>query len=162
MRLLKISILNKTYTNIKCNMPDPYPYNNAFSCQFTKGDITYDDVVKMREMYRDGVYWKDAFKDFKHLYTNEMSFWQTYNGRSFKLIMPEVFTEENKHKHTLLRACPGDKNGRAKLTKEEVIQMRQWFESKEKTRKEIQEYFSDKVTSSMINRILRYDAWKNV
>ena len=38
--------------------------------------------------------------------------------------MPEVFTEENKKKHSHLRAC-GSKNSHAKVTEEDVIQMRE-------------------------------------
>ena len=52
--------------------------------------------------------------------------------------MPEVFTDENRHFQSSIMHS-GENNGRAKLTKEEVIQMRYDFEHGIKTRKEIQQ-----------------------
>ena len=153
--------LNKTYTDIKPSV-DPYPDNLKFSCQFTSGGkLTYSEVVELRKQYQQGVYWREAYKKYQDLYPNERSFWSIYNGLRYQLVMPEVFTEENKKKHSHLRAC-GSKNSHAKVTEEDVIQMRKWFESKAKTRKEIQELYKDKISAASVNNILRYKTWTNI
>ena len=74
--------------------------------------------------------------------------------------MPEVFTKENKHFQSAI-SHSGEQNGRSKLTKEDVIQIRKWFESGEKTRKEIQQLFPQ-VGPAAINAVLRYATWTNI
>lgn len=113
---------NLTYTNIIPTV-DCYPKNLEFSCQFTSSKIDYGDVVKLRNQYKDGVYWKEAYKDYKDIYPNQWVFWNIYYGNSFKLVMPEVFTEENRKKHSSLGRS-GDKNGRSKLKEEDVLKIR--------------------------------------
>lgn len=113
---------NKVYTNLKTDTPE-YPYNREFSSQFSYSGLEYDEVIAIRKRYANGEYWRDVYKDYKHIYQNEWSFWNVYNGRSYKLVMPEVFTEENKHKHSG-RAKSGSLNGRSKLTEEQVIEIR--------------------------------------
>ena len=41
----------------------------------------------------NGEYWKNVYKDYSNKFTNEMSFWRMYTGLSYKLVMPEIFTE---------------------------------------------------------------------
>lgn len=113
---------NLTYTNIIPTV-DCYPKNLEFSCQFTSSKIDYGDVVKLRNQYKDGIHWKEAYKDYKDIYPNQWVFWNIYYGNSFKLVMPEVFTEENRKKHSSLGRS-GDKNGRSKLKEEDVLKIR--------------------------------------
>lgn len=49
-----------------------------------------------------------------------------YVGNRYKLVMPEVFTKENKHKHSS-RSKSGSLNGRAKLTEKDVITIRKLY-----------------------------------
>lgn len=150
--------LDKTYKNIKPTS-DIYPYNREFSCQFINGKLTYSEVKELREKYNNKVFWKDAYTDYyKELYPDELTFWNIYMGNRYKLVMPEVFTKENKH-FQASKSHSGDANGRAKLTRKDVDNMRRLFESKEKTRKEIQEMYSN-VSTSTINSILSYKTWK--
>lgn len=154
--------LDKTYKNIPPTV-DCYPKNFEFSCQFNNSKLDYGEVVELREAYDKGIYWKDIYEQrYKEKYQDPWTFWNIYCGNMYKLVKPEVFTEENKQKHTQFRICSGEKNGRAKLKKEEVIQMRKDFESKKKTRKEIQDQYKDRVSSTSINNILRYATWKNI
>ena len=113
---------NLTYTNIIPTV-DCYPKNLEFSCQFTSSKIDYGDVVKLRNQYKDGIHWKEAYKDYKDIYPNQWVFWGIYYGNSFKLVMPEVFIEENRKKHSSLGHL-GDKNGRSKLKEEDVLKIR--------------------------------------
>lgn len=151
---------DKTYKEIK-PASERYPYNNEFSNQFTsQNKLSYEEVVELRKKYAQNIPWKIAYEDYKDLYPNEMSFWNIYVGNRYKLVMPEVFTKENKHFQSSISRS-GEQNGRAKLTKEDVLNIRKWFESKEKTRKEIQQLFPQ-VTSSSINNIINYKTWKNI
>ena len=105
------------------------------------------------------MFWRDAYTDYyKELYPDEMTFWNIYVGNRYKLVMPEVFTEENKH-YQASKSHSGVDNGRAKLTWDDVNNIRKLFETKEKTRKEIQQMYSQ-VSTTTINNILRYATWK--
>ena len=150
---------NKTYTNIEptCEI---YPYNFEFSNQFNGGKLTYSEVVELRKMYANHIFWRDAYTDYyKELYPNEMSFWNIYVGNRYKLVMPEVFTKENKH-YQASKSHSGSDNGHSKLTWNDVNYIRKQFEDKQKTRKELQQEYSNKVSSSAINNILAYRTWK--
>lgn len=150
--------LDQTYTNIKPTS-EIYPFNLEFSCQFNRGKLTYSEVVELRQQYNNKVFWRDAYTDYyKELYPDEMTFWNIYVGNRYKLVMPEVFTEENKH-YQASKSHSGADNGRAKLSWDDVNNMRRLFETKEKTRKEIQQMYSQ-VSTTSINNILRYATWK--
>lgn len=145
-----------TYKNIKPTVEE-YPYNFEFGCQFAGGNLTYNDVVEIRKMYSNGVYWKIAFEKYKDLFENEWSFWNMYYGNTYKLVMPEVFTKENRFKHSSL-ANQGINNGRAKMTEEDVLKMRKMWNQRI-SRKEIQQFFSQ-YTRESINCVLRGETWK--
>ena len=149
--------LNKTYKNIEPTV-EPYPFNFEFSCQFNKGKLTYSEVVELRQQYNNKVFWKEAYTDYYKSLYDEMTFWNIYNGNRYKLVMPEVFTEENKRFQSS-RSRAGEQNGRAKLTQTDVDLIRKLFESKEKTRKEIQLMYPQ-VTAHTINDIIAYRTWK--
>lgn len=38
-----------------------YPYNMEFSLQFVSSKLDYGDIVKLREAYSKGVYWRDIY-----------------------------------------------------------------------------------------------------
>lgn len=114
---------HKTYLNLTTTV-EVYPYNLEFSSQFNSPGLEYDEVVLLRQRYANGEYWREVYKDFQNIYLNEWSFWRVYNGETYKLVMPEVFTPENKHLHAS-RAHSGSNNGRAKLTEADVIKIRQ-------------------------------------
>lgn len=153
---------HKTYLNIIPTV-ECYPYNLEFSSQFTsKAKLNYQQVINLRQQYAKGVYWRDAYtSEYQQIYPNEMAFWNVYNGNRYKLVMPEIFTEENKKRHTKLINHSGEANGRSKLTENDVIKMRHEFETKQKTRKQIQDEYSF-VSSATINQVLRYATWKNI
>jgi group I intron endonuclease len=150
--------LNKTYTNIEPTS-EMYPFNLEFSSQFNSGKLTYSEVVELREQYNNQIFWRDAYTEkYQKIYPDEMAFWNVYVGNKYKLVMPEVFTKENKH-FQASKSHSGASNGRAKLTQQDVDLMRELFETKQKTRKEIQQMYSQ-VSTSSINNILRYATWK--
>lgn len=147
-----------TYTNLTTTTPE-YPYNREFSCQFTSGPLEYDDVVDLRERYAQGEYWRNVYKDYSWAYSDEWTFWNVYYGNRYKLVMPEVFTKENRHKHSGMSKS-GSLNGRAKLTEEDVIKIRQrWKEGA--TRKELYNAYPQ-VSQVSVRDIINGKTWKHL
>lgn len=117
------SIYNgKKFSHLTTDTPI-YPYNLEFSLQFVSSKLDYGEVVELRKAYSNGIYWRDEYEKYKDIYPNEWSFWAVYNGNRFPLVMPEVFTKENKSKHHSITKI-GSKNGRAKLTEDDVKDIR--------------------------------------
>lgn len=149
---------HQTYTNLTTTT-DEYPYNLEFSSQFNSSGLEYDEVISIRQRYANGEYWREVYKDYQYIYSNEWSFWRMYNGETFKLVMPEVFTSENKHLHAG-RAHSGSGNGRSKLTETDVIQIRQL--NKEGFNNQ---YIYDKfpqVSTATIRNIINGKTWKHL
>lgn len=154
--------LNKTYQDILPTV-EPYPYNLEFSCQFCNSKLNYTDIVNIRTAYANGEYWRDIYKQYDDIILNEWSFWSIYNGKRYSLVMPEVFTSENQQKHhnIIKSKHSGEKNGRAKLTKEDVIKIRKLKEQQHFTNSEIYKLYPQ-VSSVSIRNILNYKTWQNL
>ena len=149
---------HQTYKNLNTNK-EIYPYNREFACQFTSGPLEYDDVVRLRIRYNNGEYWRDVFEDYKWAYKDEYTFWNVYYGNRYKLVMPEVFTKENRHHHSSL-SKQGHLNGRAKLTPEDVIKIRKlWKEGI--TRQQLYDMYPQ-VNPSTIRGVINNKTWKNL
>lgn len=147
---------NRTYCNVEPTV-DIYPYNAAFSNQFTSNLLEYDEVVELREQFNKGIYWKEAYKKYKNFYTNIYSFWNVYFGKAYPLVMPEVFTKENKYKQSSF-SNRGINNGRAKLKEEDVIDIRDMF-SKGFNREEILKKYPN-CKRPALNYILSGKTWQ--
>lgn len=114
---------HQTYKNL-ISHSEEYPYNFEFSNQFSSGNkLDYDEVCSIRKRYNNGEYWLDVYEDYKDIYPDKWSFWNIYYGNRYKLVMPEVFTEENRKKHSGL-GKKGERNGRSKLTEQDVLKIR--------------------------------------
>ena len=149
---------HQTYAKLTTTTSE-YPYNREFACQFTSGPLEYDDVVNLRERYARGEYWRDVFEDYKWAYGDDWTFWNVYYGNRYKLVMPEVFTEENRKKHSGLSKS-GTKNGRSKLTEEDVLFIRKkWKDGA--TRKELYEAYPQ-VSQVSIRDIINGKTWKHL
>ena len=149
---------HQTYTNLTTTVNE-YPYNFEFGNQFTNNPLEYDEIVSLRERYANGEYWRDVYKDYEWAYKNEWSFYNVYTGRSYKLIMPEVFTEENKKKHHG-KTKQGAKNPKAKLTEEQVIKIRQLHKDGV-SNSELYKAFPQ-VSSTSIRDIINGKTWKHL
>lgn len=88
-----------------------------------------------------------------------MSFWRMYSGLTYKLVMPEVFTEENKKIHSSL-GNSGANNSHAKLTANEVRQIRE-FHANGMTNKELYALYPQ-VTTTTIRDIINFKTWKKL
>lgn len=112
---------HQTYKNLTPSVEE-YPNNIQYSAQFAGGKLEYDEIVDIRTRYNNGEHWKNVYQDYSDKYA-EASFWRLYTGLTYKLVMPEVFTEENKNKHS--KKSVGIKNPRSVLTEEQVLDIRQ-------------------------------------
>lgn len=74
--------------------------------------------------------------------------------------MPEVFTKENKKYHASL-SKQGDRNGRSKLTIEDIKKIRYLYNIEHKTRKELYTLYPQ-VTTTSIRDIINNKTWKNI
>ena len=148
---------HQTYKNLIPKVQE-YPYNSQFSAQFAGGKLEYDEIVELRTQYNNGVFWKDAYEKYKERYT-PISFWRMYTGLSYKLIMPEVFTPENKKIHASL-AKSGVRNGRAKVKPEDV----QFIRKKSEEGLSLSELhiLYPQITTTAILDIINYKTWKNI
>lgn len=147
---------HNTYTNLNTKVQE-YPYNWEFGNQFCSKGLEYDEVIDIRKRYQNGEYWREVYKDYSNIYTNEWSFWNAYNGNSYKLVMPEVFTEENRKLHSRL-AKNNKPNGRAVLQEEDVLEIRR-LHKEGVTNSEIYKAYPH-VSSSSIRRIINGETWK--
>lgn len=149
---------HQTYTHLPITVAE-YPYNMEYSNQFSVGKLEYDQVIDIRTRYNQGEYWKKVYEDYKQYFTNEMSFWRMYTGHSYKLVMPEVFTEQNKKIHASLKRS-GTNNSHAKLTTEDVKKIRK-LHSDGFSNKELYALYPQ-VTTTTIRDIINYKTWKNI
>ena len=149
---------HQTYQNLNTNVNE-YPQNREFACQFTSGPLDYEDVVELRKRYANLEYWRDVYEDYKWAYSDEWTFWNVYSGNRYKLVMPEVFSKENKHYHSSL-SKRGELNGRAKLNKDDVIKIRT-MNKNGVSNNEIYKSFPQ-VNSCTIRRVINYETWKNI
>ena len=153
---------HRTYTNLIPSV-EPYPFNLEFSNQFTSNNkLDYPEVVALRNQYAQGIYWREAYKDFQNIITDEWSFWNIYYGNKYKLVMPEVFTEENrklhsKHKNELKS---GANNGRAKLTENDVREIRR-LHAEKVSNSEIYKLYPQ-VSTTSIRNIINRKTWINL
>ena len=150
---------NKTYLNIEPTVEE-YPNNLQFSGQFSsRAKLSYQEVCDLRKQYLDGVFWETAYQSFKELYPNKIVFWKVYTGKQYSLVMPEVFTKERKDYHASL-GSQGSKNGRAKLTEEDVRNIRR-LNKEGKTNSEIYVLYPQ-VSKTSVRDIINYKTWKNI
>ena len=117
---------------------------------------TDEEVYQIRENYAKGIYYKDAWILSGSKVTLE-SFYQLYIGRGYKNVHMDVYTEENKKKHKPDHS--GENNGRAKLTKEDVIKIREL--SKTLSNSEIYKLYPQ-VSSNTIRNVINRITWKNI
>lgn len=150
---------HQTYQNLETKTEE-YPYNIEFSAQFTSGGkLEYDEVISLRQRYANGEYWEKVYEDYKIIYPDPWTFWNIYYGNRYKLVMPEVFTDENRKKHSSYGKS-GSKNGRAKLTEQEVLNIRKL--SKEGvTNSELYKLYPQ-VSKTTIKNIIANKTWKTL
>lgn len=149
---------DKTYKEIEPTV-EQYPYNLEFSLQFAgKGKLEYNEVKELRQAYENKIFWREKYENYKDIY-DEWTFWQIYNGDRYKLVMPEVFTPENRqYQRTVGKS--GEKNSHAKLTADDVKKIRQ-MSADGMSNKNIHALYPQ-VTATSIRNIINNKTWTNI
>ncbi len=126
-----------------------------------RANLTVRDVEKIREIYNECKIgpiecWETYYKD-KISYS---AFEKIYEGTTWTSIMPDVYTLENKTKHRKMCVSPGEKNGNAKFTNEEVYEIRKYYVNH--TLKECYEKYGEKSSSITAFRFIIDNGYKSV
>lgn len=136
-----------------------YPSNLEYSLQFSSGNLDYEDVILLREKYSKGIYWEEVYQEYKDIYPNKWDFWNIYYGNRYHLVMPEVFSKENKKYHSSI-GKQGEKNSRAKLNNEDAKEIRRLWASGV-SREELYKLYSQ-VTPTSVRNVINNKTFKNV
>lgn len=125
-----------------------------------KSKLTNNDIIEIRQRYNNLESKRNVYDDFKEK-INLTGFHKIWNGYTWKEILPEVYTEENKKFHKYNTGSPGEKNSRTKLTNEDVKYIRS-KKSKGFSKKEIFKEFSNKITYGSFGNLWYGYNWKHI
>lgn len=150
---------NKTYKDVAPKVEE-YKNNTSFSNMLKMCSFSLDELFELREQYENIVPWQNAYKKYIGRIGKDR-FWQVYNGYGAmgKYIRHEVFTKENKYKHSSLRG-QGEKNPNVKLKIEDIKEIRNMF-SNGSSFSEIYKIYPF-VSTVTIRNICHFKTWKNV
>lgn len=122
--------------------------------------LTKEDIIDIRTRYKN----KQKKQDVYQLYKNrigESGFHKIWNGDTWKGIMDEVYTEENKKYHSHNTANRGSSNGRARLTENDVKMIRLRRKVGENIKVVYQDY-AHLITYGSFTNVWTYQNWKNI
>lgn len=122
--------------------------------------LTEEDIKNIRNYYKC----KARKKDVYSLYENRIGksgFSKIWNGITWKNIMPEVYTTENKIFHKSNTANKGSQNGRSKLNEKDVYNIR-LRKKKGEALSEVYKDYSNKITYKSFANVWSYQNWKNI
>lgn len=125
-----------------------------------KSELSEEDVVDIRERYNNHESKRNVYIDYKNkigLY----GFSKVWNGYTWKKIIMEVYTPENKKYHKFNTGSSGETNSRTKLTNDQVIDIRKRKNNNEKS-KDVYNDFKDYLTYESFLNIWYNCNWKNI
>ena len=141
-------------------------YNQTSGGETNYGDnhpghkLTKEDVIDIRTRYANLERRKEVYSLYKDR-IGESGFSKIWKGESWKDIMPEVYTPENKEYHLHDTANKGSSNGRTRLTEKDVQNIRIRRKNGEKL-SEVYKDYENKLTKGSFTNIWTYQNWKNV
>lgn len=144
----------------------PNQYNMTPGGQFNAEEshpshkLTKQDVIDIRTRYNNQERKNEVYEDYKNL-IGESGFHKIWNGDTWKNIMPEVYTTENKDFHKHNTSNQGSRNGRSKMTEQDVYQIRLRRKNGENIR-EVYKDYSDRLTYGSFTNVWSYQNWKNI
>ena len=125
-----------------------------------KHKLNKDDIIDIRTRYNNLERKHEVYELYKNR-IGESGFHKIWNCETWKGIMEEVYTPENKEFHKHNTANKGSQNGRSKLTEIEVKEIRQRRKNGEKLLDVYQDY-QDKLTYGSFTNVWTYQNWKNI
>lgn len=122
--------------------------------------LTEKDVIDIRVRYAN----HERCKEVEKFYSDKIShsgFSKIWKGETWKNIMPEVYTEENKKFHLHNTGNAGASNGKAKITEKDVINIRQ-RKAKGEARSSVYKDYKQILSQNGFDSIWYYVTWKNI
>lgn len=123
--------------------------------------LTKEDVIDIRTRYQN----HERAKEVEELYKNKIGhsgFSKVWKGETWKNIMPEVYTKENKEFQRCNTGNTGASNGRSLLTEEDVYNIRLRRKNGEKEKDVYNDYKHTGIKErSFRNTWLGYN-WKHI
>lgn len=126
-----------------------------------KHKLTKQDVIDIRTRYNN----HERCKEVEKLYSDRIGhsgFSKIWKGETWKSIMPEVYTKENKEFHRHNTGQSGSQNGRALLTEEDVIAIRLRKKNGEYWKDVYEDYKFTGIKSKCFQQTWLGYNWKNV
>lgn len=122
--------------------------------------LTLEDVQDIRTRYGNLERKKDVYALYKNC-IGESGFSKIWKGETWKQVMMEVYTPENKLFHRCNTGNSGSSNGRSRLTEQDVYNIR----LRRKNGENIQVVYLDyaaKLTYGSFTNVWTYQNWKNI
>lgn len=141
-------------------------YNSTAGGEDNCGDshpghkLTKDDVIDIRTRYKNLERKNEVYEIYKNR-IGESGFHKIWNGNTWKGIMEEVYTEDIKEFHKHNTANKGSKNGRSRLTEEDVKTIRIRRKNGE-ILSEVYKDYADRITYGSFTNVWTYQNWKNI
>lgn len=145
-------------------------YNNGYNLtsggEYHTGEghpahkLTEDDIRDIRTRYNNLERKNEVYKLYQSR-IGESGFSKIWKGETWKHIMMEVYTSENKNFHAHNTSNKGSNNGRAKITEEDVKNIRLRRKNGEKLA-EVYKDYQTKLTKGSFTNIWSYQNWKNI
>lgn len=126
-----------------------------------KHKLTARDVIDIRTRYNN----HERCKEVEKLYQDRIGhsgFSKIWKGETWKSIMPEVYTEENKYFHRHNTGQVGSQNGRALLNEEDVRDIRLRKKQGEHWEKVYEDYKFTGIKKRCFQQTWLGYNWKNV
>lgn len=122
--------------------------------------LTEQDVIDIRTRYDNLERRQEVYELYKDR-IGDSGFNKIWKGETWKTIKMEVYTPENKKFHLHDTANKGSKNGRARLTEDDVYIIRLRRKNGEQLSKVYDDY-KDKLTLGSFKNVWSYQNWKNI
>lgn len=122
--------------------------------------LTKEDVIDIRTRYNNHERKKEVYELYKDR-INFTGFHKIWGGATWKNVMMEVYTEENKKFHLHNTGQVGSSNGKAKLNEEQVYDIRLRRKNGE-NRNEVYKDYSHLLTKGSFDCVWYYNNWKNI
>jgi len=126
-----------------------------------KHKLTAQDVIDIRTRYNN----HERCKEVEKLYQNKIGhsgFSKVWKGETWKSIMPEVYTEENKYFHKHNTGQKGSQNGRALLNEDDVKAIRLRKKNGEHWKEVYEDYKFTGIKEKCFQQTWLGYNWKNV
>ncbi len=124
-----------------------------------KSKLNEDDVIDIRNRYFNHERKKEVYKLYSHK-IGESGFHKIWNGSTWTKTNMKVYTEENKKFHRSNTGNSGDTNGKSKLTRENVIDIRTRRKNGEKRQDVYKDYQS--ITEGSFKNLWYGYTWKSI